>query len=130
VSIFDLPMKHSFLSAIKPNKANVGLALVLIASFFSGYSSPSINKSPVKTQTEWVSSKKEVKANSVHQLASTQPLRLTFSQHSDFFFELNQTRLLKVLFKSNHEAALPQKQIIFLLSGIFSQSFEEDSHAF
>jgi len=126
VSIFDLSMKHSFLPAIKLNKANVGLTLVLIASFFSGYSSPSINKSPVKTQTEWVSSKKEVKANSVYQLASAQSLRLTFPHYSDFFFELHQTRLLKVAFKKNHEVPRPEKHIIFLLSGFFSHSPEED----
>ncbi len=121
-------MKLSFLSAIKQNKSWLGLTFVFILSFFSGYSNPTFSKTPVKVQTEWVSSKKEVKANDhSNKLASTQLVHSTFPQRSNLFSELHQSVLAHIKYKNN-----PGKSLIPITSILSSrnlpQSEEEDSH--
>ncbi len=122
-------MKLSFLSAIKQNKSWLGLTFVFIVSFSSGYSNPSFSKTPVKVQTEWVSSKKEIKANDhSHEQASTKLVHSTFSLRSNLFSELYQKRVALLKCKNNPGISL------ILITPILSsrnlpQSEEEDSHA-
>jgi hypothetical protein len=121
-------MKLAFLSAIKQNKSWLGLTFVFIISFFSGYSNPTFSKTPVKVQTEWVSSKKEVKANDhSNKLTSTQAVDSTFPKGSNLFSELYQNKLSTIKYKDNPGVSLVQITSI-ISSRNFPQSKEEDSH--
>jgi hypothetical protein len=120
-------MKLSFLSVFKQNKSWLGLTFVFILSFFSGYSNPTFSKTPTKVQTEWVSYKKEVKANDhSNKLSSTQFVRTTFPQCSNLFSELYQSRICLIRHKSNPGISLKLITPI-LASRNLPQSEEEDS---
>ncbi len=122
-------MKLSFLSVIKQNKSWLGLTFVFILSFFSGYSNPSFSKTPVKVQTEWVVSKKEVKANDhSNKQTSSQAVDSTFPQGSNLFSELYQNRISLINYKSNPGITLIQITSI-LSSRNLPQSEKEDSQA-
>jgi hypothetical protein len=120
-------MKLSFLCAIKQNKSWLGLTFVFILSFFSGYSNPIFSKTPTKVQTEWVSYKKEVKANNYsNKFDSAQFVNSTFSQGSFLFSELHQSRLALIKCKNNRGISITPITSI-LASRNLPKSEEEDS---
>lgn len=122
-------MKHLFFSAINQNKSWLGVTLVFILSFFSGYSNPTLSRTPVKVQTEWVVSRKEVKANDhSNERASSKLVRSTFPQLSNLFSELYQNRLALIRYKDNPGIFIDQIASIHSCRNL-PQSEEEDSHS-
>lgn len=120
-------MKYSFLSAIKQNKSWLGLTIVLVLSFFSGFSNPAQIKTPVKVQTEWVVSTKEVKTSDhSDKLNSIRFVSSAFPGKADLYSELYQNRIVLISLKANPGISI-QLPFIFVFRN-FPQSKKEDPH--